>query len=228
MSQTEMKIDTADVPKAVKPITPATVVGFLVGLENAINSLLHSRSTVWIGLLFVISAGFAREYDGESLLHEPWHLLIPWGASLVSSLVLFSLLAATCRLGRSFTGSFWTGYRHFLGLYWMTAPLAWLYAIPIERVFSPARAVQFNLILLAIVSLWRVLLMTRVVSVVFKCHIVNALVLVMLFADAVALSIIYLTPTPIFSMMGGIRLTESEQVIQSAHFMVGCGGLLTL
>jgi len=69
--------------------------------------------------------------------------------------------------------------------------------------------------------------MTRVVSVVFKCHFLNAFILVMLFADAVALAIIYLTPTQIFSMMGGIRLTESEQVIQSAHFMVGCGGLLT-
>jgi len=73
----------------------------LVGLENAIHALLRSRSTVWVGLLFVISAGFAREYDGESLLHEPWHLLIPLGASLVSSLLLFSLLTVTCRLGGS-------------------------------------------------------------------------------------------------------------------------------
>lgn len=110
----------------------------------------------------------------------------------------------------------------------MTAPLAWLYAIPIERLFSPAGAVRGNLMFLAIVSLWRVVLMTRVVSVVFKCRVINALVLVMLFADAVALSIIYLTPTPIFSLMGGIRLTESEQVIKSAHFMVGCGGVLTI
>ena len=109
----------------------------------------------------------------------------------------------------------------------MTAPLAWLYAIPIERLFSPAGAVRGNLMFLAFVSLWRVLLMSRVVSVVFKCHVINALVLVMLFADTVALSIIYLTPTPIFSLMGGIRLTESEQVIQSAHFMVGCGGIMT-
>jgi len=31
---------------------------------------------------------FAREYDGEDLLHEPWHLLLPLVASLATSFIL--------------------------------------------------------------------------------------------------------------------------------------------
>ena len=41
-----------------------------------------------------------------------------------------------------------TTFRSFLNLYWMTAPLAWLYAIPFERFLSPADATTANLALL--------------------------------------------------------------------------------
>ena len=47
---------------------------------------------MWIGLLFVLAAGVAREYDGEDLWHEPWHVLLPLGASLATSLVLYLLV----------------------------------------------------------------------------------------------------------------------------------------
>jgi len=70
----------------------------------------------------------------------------------------------------------------FMALFWMTAPVAWLYAIPVERFLDPYRAAQGNIALLAIVSLWRVLLMSRVLSVLFEIHFVRALGWVLLAA----------------------------------------------
>src|SRR5262245_33154150 len=74
------------------------LVRYLCGSRDAIQTIAGNRHAPWIGLLFVLSAGFAREYDGEDLLHEPWYVVIPVGASLVTSFLLFSLaygIAAT-------------------------------------------------------------------------------------------------------------------------------------
>jgi hypothetical protein len=182
---------------------------------------------VWLGLLFVLSAGFAREYDGEDLLHEPWHLGIPLVASLGTSILLYCLLPTRGNGELAPEFSFWRGYRSFLSLYWMTAPLAWFYAIPVERFLSAGEATRANLWLLGIVATWRVLLMIRVVSVLFNVSFRRALFPVMLFADTVALVLLLLTPLPIVSIMGGIRLTESEQMIQHTAFRIGFTGLLT-
>src|SRR4051812_17654529 len=53
-----------------------------------------------------------------------------------------------------------TRWATFMALFWLTAPIAWLYALPVERVLDPYRAAQANIALLSIVSLWRVLLMS--------------------------------------------------------------------
>lgn len=203
------------------------VIRYLFGNEEAIFEIASSRNALWLGLLFVLSAGFAREYDGEDLLHEPWHLLIPLGASLGSSFILYCSIwiVAFCRGAKN---SFWSGYGVFLTLFWMTAPLAWLYAVPVERFLSAADSVRANLALLGIVSVWRVALITRVVSVLYCCKPQAAFVVVMLFADAVLLTILELTPLPIFSVMGGIRLTEAEEVLLATTFFVRLGGFLSM
>ncbi len=102
-----------------------------------------------------------------------------------------------------------------------------LYAIPVEHFLSAPQATAANLALLGIVSVWRVSLMTRVVSIYFGAGVWAALCLVMLFADTVALTILYFTPLPVFNIMGGIPLTQSEQMIQAAALWVGCLGLPT-
>jgi hypothetical protein len=71
-----------------------TLLRFLVGDREAILAVARNRNALWLGLVFVLSAGFAREYDGEDLLREPWHLFIPLGASLLASLVLFTFVYA--------------------------------------------------------------------------------------------------------------------------------------
>ena len=75
-------------------ITVRTIFGFLLYRRDAILQIASSSSARWLGLLFVLSAGFAREYDGEYLIAEPWHLLLPLAASLIGCAVLVILLRA--------------------------------------------------------------------------------------------------------------------------------------
>lgn len=208
-------------------MTVSTLFRFLVGKRRAILEVAETKSAVWLGLLFVASAGFAREYDGEDLLHEPWRLILPLAASLSTSFVLFCLvwLAADNRVSQSM--SFFATYRMFLGLYWMTAPLAWVYAAPVERFLSAADATRANLGLLGIVAAWRVVLMVRVTSVVFQARFLQSLPIVMLFADTVALVLLKLTPLPVISIMGGIHLTESEEMTLGTAFVVGALGVVS-
>jgi hypothetical protein len=186
---------------------------YLLGNREAILTIAGNRQALWIGFLFVLSAGFAREYDGEDLLHEPWRVVIPVGASLLSSFVLFSLAygVAAAKKAPGRTG-FFTNYASFLALFWMTAPLAWLYAIPYERFLSPPDAMRMNLLSLGIVSVWRVALMVRVMMVILDYSLLAALSLVLLFADGVALILLQFLPFPLIIVIGGVRLTEAEEI----------------
>src|SRR5437016_6114505 len=106
---------------------------YLIGSRTAILEIAGNRHTLWVGAVFVLSAGLAREYDGEDLLHEPAYLLLPYLASLITSFLLFVMTHRESVGESAPVKSFFQQYRMFLGLFWMTAPLAWLYAIPYER-----------------------------------------------------------------------------------------------
>ena len=196
-----------------------TLVRFLFGDRDAILRISNSRYALPLGLLLVLSAGFAREYDGEDLRSEPWHLLIPLSASLALSFILYSLIEGIARCQRK-RNLFWRGYGIFLSLFWMTAPLAWLYAIPVERFLSAADSARANLWLLGIVSVWRVTLITRVISVLYRTHWFATFFVVMLFGDSLMWIVLEMTPLPILSIMGGIRLTESERILLDTATML--------
>jgi hypothetical protein len=204
-----------------------TLLLYLIGDRQAILDLAADRRALWVGLVFVLSAGFAREYDGQYLLREPWHLLIPIGASLGAASLLFLVVCGRYCWQVAEWGAIGRAYRSFLTLFWLTAPLAWLYAIPYERFLSPAAATEANLWTLALVAAWRVLLMTRVVSVLTDRHPLTSFVLVMVFAVAVALAAVLLMPKPVVSVMGGIRHTDSEQMIAGVTTLVLVLGFLS-
>ena len=221
-------IDHADERSATNgtDITLKTIAQYFLCSRTAILSLAENSRTVWLGLLFVISAGLAREYDGEDLWSEPWHLLLPFVASLVTSLLLFVLVYLLSLRRHAHVKSVFSSYRTFLGLYWMTAPLAWLYAIPVERFLSAAAAVEVNLWLLGIVALWRVALIIRVITVLFNARIETVLPVVLLFADSVLLFLLAYMPRPILNVMGGVRMTESERTLASVTLFVQAIGML--
>ncbi len=182
----------------------ATIPAYLLGRRQAILDLAADRSALGVAALLVLSAALARNYDRVSLLDEPWRLLGPFVASLAISGPLFLTIYVFARRKGMEGPGFARGYLSFLALYWMTAPLAWLYGIPYERFCSREGAVVANLLTLALVSAWRVALVTRVVSVVFDLRVNTALPLVMLVADIAALAALHLVPLPIINMMGGV------------------------
>jgi len=204
----------------------ATILAYVVGRRRAILEVARDRRALGVGALLVLSAALARNYDRASLIHEPWRLLGPFVASLAISGPLFLAIYGFARWKGMGGPGIGRAYLSFLALYWMTAPLAWLYGIPYERFLSPVGATEANLCTLALVSVWRVALMIRVVSVVFDLRVRAALPLVMLVADVAALAALHLVPLPVIHVMGGISPEQDD--IAWAALLVTVLGWLTL
>jgi len=209
-------------------LTIRTVLKFLFFDAEAIRTFATHRSSLWVGFLFVVAAGFAREYDGEYLLAEPWHLAIPLAASLIGCFFMTALIyIAAWFNGEKEVGPVKT-FVVFLACYWMTAPMALVYGIPVERFLSPGEATRANLIFLAIVAAWRVLLMIRCVNVLYENKKWHAVMIVALFSDVLAMVAMAYVPGPIMMIMGGVRLTESESLIQAARIYMQLFGFLSM
>lgn len=204
------------------PLSIRDYATYLIGNRQAILSIATTRGAVAIGALLVLSAAFAREYDGEDLRAEPWHLLIPFGASLATSFVLFSAVWLAGRKRRAEPMPFWKSYRGFLSLYWATAPLAWLYAIPVERFLPVMAAVQTNYAILLVVSLWRIALITRAIAITNSCSIGSSLSISVLVSLIVALIAEIVSPTPIANIMSGVRIPPDERLASDLFEITSC------
>jgi hypothetical protein len=204
----------------------ATIIAYLTGRRAAILEVASDRTALVAAALLVLSAGLARNYDQASLRDEPWRLLGPFIASLAINGPLFLTIYGIARWKGIHGPGIGRAYLSFLTLYWMTAPLAWLYGIPYEAFLPPHEAARANLWTLGLVSAWRVALMVRVVSVVFNLPVRAALPLVMIVADSAALAALHLLPLPIISVMGGVNPTN--QMIAATALLATLVGWLTL
>ena len=196
----------------------STIARYLIGDRAAILSLGADRSTPLVGALFVLSAGLARSYHTADLLDQPWRLLTPFAVSSAMAVVLL----LTTYIGPRESPSMRVSMRRarclgdcsrFLGLFWMTAPLAWLYGIPYERFTDPLSATQAKVWTLALVAGWRVVLMTRVLSVVTGRSAVATFFHVMLLADGMVFFGLSVAKLPLIQFMGGIQLTDAEKYL---------------
>lgn len=204
---------------------------YLLGDRESILELAHSRWTLLVGALLVLSAGLARNYDGEDLAREPWHLLGPFGASIVTSIGLFMLfmaLATTRDPRRAGVWARWRLYPGFLSLYWMTAPLAWLYGIPYERFLTPSGAVEANMWTLAAVAAWRVLLMARVVSLLLRTSFFPVLVWTAFYGAVLMFAAVLISPKPILDIMGGLHLPPEDRVLKNMMANLGCSSFVAI
>ncbi len=208
-------------PDPAQPAPPAPsafrlLLTYLLGSRDAILRIAASRSATLASLVLVLSAGFAREYDGENLIAEPWHALRPLAASTVTGTVLFLLIhtvTGAWRWPAGYGPRSAEAYRRFMTCYWMTAPLAWLYAIPFERFMDPIDAIHANLWLLALVAGWRVALITRVITVLYGTRPLPTTLIVLLFGNAVAVAAVIIAPTPVIDVMGGLRHNARDQLV---------------
>ena len=170
-----------------------TPILYLLGGREQILAIAADPWSLAIGAVLVLSAGFARHYARTDLSRQPWKLAIPLLASTLSCLALWLLVSIVGGLTRNPPPSFWRGFLSLLGLYWMTAPLAWLYAIPFERWLSRGAAVRGRLWTLGIVAIWRVLLMIRVLHVTLDAHILSVAFLVILYGTLFAGGLVVFT-----------------------------------
>jgi hypothetical protein len=186
---------------------------YLVGHEDAAREIAASpRLGVVVGLLFVASAALAREYDGQYLVTEPEHLVLPFVASLGAASVMFVMLwLALLRRGGP-RPPFLSIYARWLALFLWTAPLAWVYAIPWERLFDPAGAAQANLITLAGVAVWRVVIMVWAGALLLGAPAKAVRSIVLGVSAPVVLVGLMQNAAPLFAVMGGVRLEEGVAV----------------
>jgi len=201
-----------------------TVLRFLFGNAGAIREVASNRAALWTGILLVLLTGIARNYDQTFFLATPMWLIGPLAFSFFSgsflSLILVRGFARRHFPEENRRAKQWTT---FMALFWMTAPVAWLYAIPVERFLpDPYHAAQANLALLAIVSLWRVLLMSRILSVLFEIHFVRALGWVLVAAALEVIIVLFFGASfggslnrSILAAMSGMRNSPEQALLDS-------------
>ncbi len=205
-----------------------TWLKFLRGDSRAIREIANCPQAVWLGLLFVLSAGIPREYDGEDLLREPYYLLVPLVASLATSFALYWVARILAGYVPAANGTSPAGYRGFLACYWMTAPMAWIYALPVERWNAESGAAFFNMWLLLIVATWRVVLMIQVVRTLFGVSTRLAVCAVLTFAFSVFAMLTWNIKMPVFYVMGGVRMSPTESNLFGALLLSRLASLVGL
>ena len=193
---------------------------YLFGQADAIRTVAGSRAALWTGVVLVLITTVARNYDQTFLAENPFLWLFGSLAfSLVSGTWLYVIVYRA--FARRYTPAEESaveegGWPAFMGLFWMTAPVAWLYAIPVERFLDSISATWANVALLAVVSCWRVLLMTRVMQVTTKAPFAIALVWVLLAASVEMLVLFFFGGAfsrGIISGMGGMRNSPEEEIM---------------
>jgi len=208
-------------------MTPWMIFKFLAGRREAILSIASTRWSLLVGAILVLSGSLARNYDGLWIPEEWPGLLHGIIVSTANAFILFAFVWVGCggRMGRF---PFFRGYLAFLGLFWMTAPMAWVYGIPYERFLSPLDALHANMWSLAAVSIWRVVLITRVLAVIFGVKMRRTFWFVMFFSDALLLTALHFAPVPVIDFMGGMQQSPQERELASTAFLAGLVGSVTL
>lgn len=208
---------------------------YLLGEGHAIREVVENRSAFWTGLVLVLLTAVARSYDQTFIGDKPvlW-LFGPLLFSVVSGTWLYVVVYGTFtrwRMGDAVERpGFWSGWRAFMGLFWMTAPIAWLYAIPVERFLDAVTAAKANVFLLSSVSLWRVLLITRVIQHLTRGPFWLVLTWVW-FAAAVEVLVVFFFggafAQAIMRGMGGMRNSPAEEILLSAMSIAFGGAFWT-
>jgi len=207
-------------------MTAKDILLYQVGNRGAIERVAASPATFLTGLLLVLITGIPRNYDQIYFL-ESWRWLYgPLAFSLVSGTWMY--FVARTRPAEKINNPF--RWRAFMGLFWMTAPMAWIYAIPFERMLPVKEAAANNFLLLGLVSLGRVLLLSRVLSVLQGGAFVRSLFRVLLAASVEAWGVTIFSRNfgmAIMRGMAGMRnAPEEDLAVGLAKTIVFLGWIL--
>jgi hypothetical protein len=216
-----------------------TLARYIFGDANAIRTVAIEKNSIWLGIGLVLLPAIARNYDQNFILETPLWLFGPLLFSFFSGTFLFWILRGfvskhiTVEIEEpNQTDSPW---RSFMGLFWMTAPVAWLYAIPVERFLTSYHAAVANLTLLAVVAMWRVFLMSRIVEVVHGVPWPRAFGWVLVAASLEVILVVFCgwffgggMARSVLASMGGMRHAPEEQLVISALGFIWTGAWIVL
>lgn len=211
-----------------------TIARYLFGEARAIRTVAESSAALPAGIILVLLTAIARNYDQSYWRENPLWLLGPLLFSFISGAWLFFILFRFVRrhFGEVPVPAAHEQWRSFMGLFWMTAPIAWLYALPVERFFTSVGAAKANITLLAIVSFWRVVLMSRVVSVVTGAPLLRSLGWVATAASGEVILVVFCGGTfgarGVLASMGGMRNAPEEDVLLNALGVSWVGAWIVL
>lgn len=210
-------------------MTASAILRCQFGDRNAIKQISRSNSAFWTGLVLVLITAIPRNYDQ---FHISEHTL-KW----VLGPLVFSTISGTWIWFTAYRCGTWptikkaglkrtplvNDWMSFMGLFWMTAPVAWLYAIPVERMFDSVTAARANLGLLGIVSAWRVALLSRALQVSCKWGYGRAFLNVLAAASAEAFAVTFMGGAfgkALMAGMGGMRNSPEETILLSGLMTV--------
>ena len=200
---------------------PADLFLYLLGNRGAIERIASSHRALWAGALLVLSAGVARNYDHLYQLAQPEWIYGPFGMSLFSAIFIWLILRA--EISRTPDGLKTPTFRTFLTLFWLTAPCAWLYGFPVERFTDLVVATKWNFAFLMIVSVWRVALIVRAVTVLTGAGAGRVLSFVLLPACLEMFAGSLFKGLSLIGIMGGVRLPPHHEFLKLATDFVATG-----
>ncbi|MEZ5300060.1 MAG: hypothetical protein R3F11_05245 [Verrucomicrobiales bacterium] len=200
------------------PMRPRDAIRYLAFSGDAARRIAGSRGALLVGAVFVAIAGVARNYDHVFLLHEARWLIGPFAFSLVSTTMVYLSaqgIGGVGRVRREAGRHFGSGFGAMLALFWMTAPCAWLYAIPVERWAEPFLAAKLNFALLGAVAAWRVALISRALVAITGVPPARAVVAVFIPASLEAAVALFLAAAladlDLASVMAGLQAAAVDR-----------------
>ncbi len=193
---------------------PLDLLLYLFGHRRAIERIAATPSAILVGAILVLSAGLARNYDHLDLLQQPSWFLGPFIASLVSTFFIWLWLLTGLNLNQPKQKI--NDTLTFLNLIWLTAPCAWLYAIPVEMYTDLTTATKWNIAFLAIVALWRVAIIVRAVTILSGAPWFRVTLLVMAPASCEMLVGSFFKSLSLIGIMGGVRLPPHQELLREA------------
>lgn len=201
-------------------MTAADPFLFLLGSRKSIERIAGSRIALWIGALLVITAGIARNYDHLLLTQQFEWIYGPFLMSLFSAILMFFSLSVGVNVDRC-----WREFGVFVSFFWLTAPCAWLYAIPVESFTDILTATKWNVAFLAIVSLWRVFLITRVVSVLTGARTIQILCCILIPASVEMGIGSFFKGISLVGIMSGVRLPPHHVWLKNVSQFIVFGSI---
>ena len=158
----------------------------------------QSHSFLKLGLLCTWLAGIGRYWDNPRA--DFWQIL-----GLGSVIYVFVLAFILWIIVLPLNPKHWT-YRNVLIFVTMTSPLAFLYAIPVEKFMSVRDAGAANAWFLAVVAIWRVALLFRFLKKVGQLRIGPVIVATLLPLTLIVTSLTALNlEHAVFEFMAGIQ-----------------------